>query len=459
MFPGTRLPVTSGVCFRRRSLFNLEVPIVAIALLMPPGIALAQHGGGRSQPGATSKPTICVHDCLEPKTGLNPDEDRQLQHLMAVQATPEQTASFNRLLEDVDTARTHLQTYIKRLPNPVAAAPREQASFDQAIEKARIGSQSFLASFSPEQKSGLKDLAKKVETADSDLDKQKAAFNRILQTLKMETEPVATSAANLDTALANFQTQQFALAREMSIVLPSDGQDLDFPATRTTITMGGQSITIPAAGTASRTSAADGRGQFNLRMVADFSDLQQNVTPILRSLLASSPRCGERIEIQHASLLPQAPASLVVVRLHFERWICPGGASPMELASGDGTVEVKLTPSIGQDTGLRLTSEFGRVDAEGLLRESLLTGSLGDTLREEIAMAFLSAMQKGADLKATLPAAAQESAIIRKAEFQEAGAGQLSLVLEGQMQLSDEQTKQIAAQVKQPLSSQETSPP
>jgi hypothetical protein len=435
------------------------VPILAIALLSIPGIALAQHGGGRSQPGATSKPTICVHDCLEPKTGLNPDEDRRLQHLMAVQATPEQAASFNRLLLDVDAARTDLQTYIKRLPIPVAAMAPDATGFDQAIEKAHAGSLNFLASFSPEQKSGLKDLTRKVETADSDLDKQRAAFNRILQTLKTEAEPVATSATNLDAALANFQTQQFALAREMSIVLPSDGQDLDFPTTKVTITMGGQSITIPASGTASRTSVADGRGQFDLRVVADFSDLQQNVTPILRSLLENSPRCGERIEIQHASLHPQAPASLVVLRLHFERWICPGGASPMELASGDGTVEVKLTPSIVQNTGLHLASEFGRIDAEGLLRESLLTGSLGDTLREEITTPFLSAMQKGADLKATLPPAAQESAIIRKAEFQEAGAGQLSLVLEGQIQLSDEQTRQIAGQVKQPLSSQETSPP
>jgi hypothetical protein len=148
----------------------------------------------------------------------------------------------------------------------------------------------------------------------------------------------------------------------------------------------------------------------------------------------------------------------VAVRLHFERWICPGG-SPMELASGEATVEVKLTPSIEPDASLHLASEFGRVEAEGLLRESLLSGSLGDTVREQVAASLYPAMLKAANLKAALPPAAQGSGTLRKAQFQDAGAGQLRLVLEGQLQLSDEQTKQFVAQLKQPTSTQETSPP
>jgi hypothetical protein len=35
----------------------------------------------------------------------------------------------------------------------------------------------------------------------------------------------------------------------------------------------------------------------------------------------------------------------------------------------------------------------------------------------------------------------------------------LRLVLDGQLQLSDEQTKQFAVQLKQPMSAQQTSPP
>jgi len=161
----------------------------------------------------------------------------------------------------------------------------------------------------------------------------------------------------------------------------------------------------------------------------------------------------------------------------------------MELASSEGTVEVKLTPSIDTNkieqnqidqnkTGsnlvaqppaepnsiqpkpsLHLASEFGRVDADGLFRESLLSGSLGDTVREQVAAALLPAMATAANLKATLPPVAQDSATLRKVQFQDAGAGQLRLVLDGQLQLSDEQTKQFAVQLKQPMSAQQTPPP
>jgi len=456
----------------------VALPLVAIALLAAPGRMLAQHGGGggggRTQPGVNSKPVICVHDCVVPHSGLGPDDDRNLERLMAVQATPEQISSFNGLLKDVQAARDQLQTFVKLLQKvPASSAPSDPAAaLIQDVEKARVGSQNFLASFSPVQKSGLKDVAKKVENAESDLDKERTAFDR---TLKLDTTSAAASAANLDNALSSFQNQQLALGREMSIVLSADGQDLAFifPPVTDAIDLAGRSISMPVSGATARTSSADGLDQFSLRVVADFSDLQQNITGILRSLLTLSPRCGERIEVQHASLVPQDPASLVVVRLHFERWICPGD-SPMELAAGEGTVEVKLTPSIEQDSvqensvkpdsvqpssSLRLASEFGRVDAEGLFRESLLSGSLGDTVREQIAASIFPAVQKAADLNATLPPAAQQSATIRKAQFQDAGAGQLRLVLEGHLQLSGEQTKQFAAQLKRPISAQQTSPP
>jgi hypothetical protein len=131
----------------------------------------------------------------------------------------------------------------------------------------------------------------------------------------------------------------------------------------------------------------------------------------------------------------------------------------MEVAAGEGTIEVKLTPSVEQNAGLGLVSEIIRADADGLLRDLLRSGDLGVTLREQIAASLLSAMQKGTDTKATLPPAAQESATIQKAQFQDAGAGQLSLVLDGQLQLSDEQTQQFAAQLKQRLSAQGASPP
>ncbi|HEY6338724.1 MAG TPA: hypothetical protein VIW68_09545 [Candidatus Sulfotelmatobacter sp.] len=454
--------VIHGVGTRLVSVSRLRPFAIAIALFASP--ALAQHGAGRSQPGSSSKPLICVRDCFEPNTDPTPEEDRRLQHLMAVQATPDQSASFNRLLQDVQTTRTQLQTFIQLLQKvPSDPAPSGLAdSLEQAVEKALAGDQNFLASFSIAQKSGLKDTAKKVEAADSELDKQRTIFDRAVQSAQTQTEPFGASAASLEVALATLHIQQLALAREMSIVLPSDGRDLDFPAVKSTIDLAGITISIPASVAASRIAAdiaaGGGHEQFSLRIIADFSDLQQNITGVVRSMLTSSPRCGERVEVQRAWLNPRAPAGLVAVRLHFERWICPGG-SPMELASVDGTVEVKLTPALDPGAGVGLTAEFGRIDAEGLLRESLLSGSLGDTLRQQLAASLLPAVQKASGLKTTLPPALQSFATIRKVEFQDAGAGQLSLVLDGDLHLSEEQTKQFAAQAKQAASVQKVSPP
>jgi hypothetical protein len=61
--------------------------------------------------------------------------------------------------------------------------------------------------------------------------------------------------------------------------------------------------------------------------------LQQNVGLLLRYQLGKSDRCGQQITIQQAILTPASPASVLVVRLHFERWIClsPSGVkTPIE---------------------------------------------------------------------------------------------------------------------------------
>jgi hypothetical protein len=445
---------------RYRSVPGVAVLIVGIALLASPRRTFAQHGGGggggHGSPSGGGRPG-----------GVSEKDDlKDFHRAMAVRASAQQSAAFASLVQDAQAASAQLQAFresLQKVPASSALSDRA-ATLDQAIEKVRTGSKNFLASFSSVQKSGLKDIAKKLAKADSDLAKQIKALDQIVQTPKPDSEQIANSAANLDKALASFQSEQLALGTEMSILLPSDGQKLAFnlPPVTSAINIGGQPISIAASGVASRTSAENGLNLFSLKLIANLSDLQQNITGILRSQLTRSPRCGERIEIQRATLAPLAPASLVVAHLHLERWVCPpgpGGESPMEVAAGDGEIEVKLTPSLEQNAGLRLVSEITRVDANGFLRDMLRSGDLGATLRDQIAASLLSALQKGTDLKATLPAAAQESATIQKAQFQTAGADQLSMVLDGQLQLSDDQTKQFATQLKQRLSAQGASPP
>ena len=472
---------------RHISASGLAALMLGIALPAVPSTVLAQRGGGGGGGGGGAgagagggrNPIICVHDCPALREGLSEKDDlKDFHRVMAVQATAEQRAAFARIAQYAQAAIDRLQTFRKSLPEIPAPAPLSDraTALDRAIEEARAGCQNFLASFSSAQKSGLQDVARKLAKADSDLDKEVKTLDQIVQTAKPESEQIANSAASLDKALTSFQDEQLALGREMGVLL-ADGQDLAFnlPKVTNSIDIAGQSVSIPTTGAVSRASAAtpaeNGRNLFSLKVTADLSDVQQNITGILRSALNRSPRCGERIEIQQATLTPLAPASLVAARLHFERWVCPPGLtqrspgreSPMEVVAGDGAIEVKLTPTVDQTAdqkaGLGLASEITRVEAGGFLRNMLRSGDLGDTLREQIAASLLSALQKGTGLKTTLPAAAQESATLQKAQFQDAGADQLNLVLEGQLQFSDEQTQQFAAQLKQRLAAQGTPTP
>ena len=266
-----------------------------------------------------------------------------------------------------------------------------------------------------------------------------------------------------DLEFAGFQNDQLALGREMSILFPAPGENVTFslPTVTNSISIADQSVTFPVSSVLSQTSTVNGDNFFSVKMVADLSDLQQNVTGILRAQLNRSPRCGERIAIQDATITPMAPASLVAIQLHFERWSCPfgsGGTGSTELVDAEVEVDIKLTPSVDPKSGLGLVSEIDRVKAEGALRNSLSSGDLSVMLREQTSAALLSALQKGADFKATLPPTAHESATLQKAQFEDSGANQLSLILDGQLQFSDEQAKQFAAQLKQRLSAQGTSP-
>jgi len=447
----------------RRSVPNVAMLMVAIALLVSPVTLLAQHGGGgggRGMGGGTGG------GAGRPGGVSEKDDLKDFHRAMAVQATDEQRAAFAKVAQFAQAASDRLQGFRESLQKgPASSSLADRATaVDQAIEQARAGNQNFLTSLSSAQKSGLKDITGKLSKADSNLGKQLKALDEIVQTPKSDGGQIANSAAALDKELASFQDQQLALAREMGILLSAAGQDLTFnlPKVTNSIKVASQPVSISASGVVSRTSVENGHNLFSLKLVADLSDLQQNITGILRSQINRSPRCGERIEIQQATLTPLSPAGLVVARLRFERWACPvdsGIESPMEVAAGDATIEVKLTPSVEANAGLHLASEITRVEADGFLRNLLRSGDLGATLRDQIAASLLSALQKGTDLKATLPPVAQGSATLQKVQFQDAGASQLNLVLDGELQFSDEQTQQFAVQLKQRLSAQGAPPP
>jgi hypothetical protein len=241
------------------------------------------------------------------------------------------------------------------------------------------------------------------------------------------------------------------------------GQALSFkiPPVRVPVTIENQPIAITASGAISQVAAERGQNVFRLELVADLSELQENITQVLRSQLDKSDRCGERIAIQNATLTPLPPGSRVVARLHFERWTCVkifGKERPNKLVGGNGAIEVKLTPAVEDGSTLRLVPEVGRIDAEGPLGDLLRSGSIGAALREKLTKALLTAMQKGTNFKATLPPAVQNYATIENAQFQDGGAGILDVVLDGEIRISNEQLKLLAGQLKEHVSSQGARP-
>jgi len=479
-----------------------------IVLLAGSSAVFAQRGSGGGGGGAgaigpsgghNAAPIICLYDCPALRGGLSSEDSlKNFRRVMAVQATEEQRAAFSRIAQSIQDASDRLQAFRESPPKAPASSKPGDSKFsdaataiDQAIEKARASNHNFLLSLSPAQESGLKETTRKLEIADSDLDRQSKTFDQILRSIQPGSDPIAASAAGLDKALASFQSEHLALGKEMSIIFPAGGQELsfNFPLPTNTIDIAGQTLSIPALGTVSRipvsastgasasaisASAAATTGaastiaddsslhRFNLKLTADLSDLQQNITALLRSQLNRDARCGERTTLQQASFTPLATAGLVIANVHYERWVCPSGSgreSAMEVTSGDGEIEIKLMASADPKTGLTLVPEITRVAAQGSLRELLRSGDLGATLRDQVAASLLRALQKTADFKTALPPAVQQSATLQRAQFQEAGVDQLSLVLEGQLQLSDVQLGQFTDQLQQRQSAQKTPTP
>jgi hypothetical protein len=219
-----------------------------------------------------------------------------------------------------------------------------------------------------------------------------------------------------------------------------------------------QRVTMVASALLTLTTKAHGLNILNLQMTADLSDLQRNMTALLAEQLDKNDTCGDRITIQNATLTPAEPASLAVVQLHYERFACAkifGKQQAKRLVGGNAVIQLKLTPAIEENnTQLKLVPEVGPIQADGSLGELLRSGTLGDMLREKIRNAILSAMQKGTDLAATLPAAVQGDAKIKDARFRDGGSGRLLVLLDGEVQITNEQIQALAKQVKERISAE-----
>jgi hypothetical protein len=380
------------------------------------------------------------------------DDLKDFHLTLAVQATSQQIVEYAVMMKSTEDASAELKALLEHLSkeNNASELASRGAAVEQAIERARAENRKFLDGFSEQQKSGLKEIIKRLTKADADLAQQAKALNLEAGNTKAAGQPIVNAAQSLQHALTSFKSQQIGLGEEMSIGAGKNGQDSAFnlPPVKNSVSFGSQTIVVTTSGMILKGPAEGSQNTFTVKLTADLSDLQQSIAEVLHAQLDKAERCGERIEIRTATLTPLGPASLVVVQLHFERWSCRGGGQANEMAEGIGTIEVKLTPSVGADGALRLTPEIARVDAEGLIGQLLRAGSPGETLRDEIMESLLSAIRHGGDFNTTLPAAARGNATLHGAQFQGTGSGKLLVLLEGEIRLSNEQAASFIDELK-----------
>ena len=190
-----------------------------------------------------------------------------------------------------------------------------------------------------------------------------------------------------------------------------------------------------------------------IEATTDLSDVQLNMTAILGALINKGDRCGERIEVKDAMLTPSVPSSAVIVQLHYQRWVCHRmgrDESSNEVAEGNATVELKVSPVVGPQGELQIVAEIKRVEADRFLADLVRSGALGVALRDGIARSMGAAIM---DLKSALPPAGKDSAKAQRARFESTREGELSAIVSGEMRISEEQTKLLGSQIKELLAS------
>jgi hypothetical protein len=380
---------------------------------------------------------------------------------MAVQATSQQIADFQAVVKETDAAKAKLAASVQAQRDaPDGSQPAVSAAeVDQSVELARTDSQKFVEGFSATQKSGLKETLKRLSKADSDLEAEVKRLNEALQPGNIDASALASRGDRLTKSLADFSDQQLALGREMGMML-AQGSDVTFnlPEVKSPVSIGDQSVALPVSGELSQTATQGAQRTFKLQIVADLSELQRNTTDLLRSQLNQGRNCGERLALRDASIAPANPATIVTLRLHYERWSCIQalGQGSQELAESEGLVQVKLTPAINKANSLKLAAEFSRIDASGAMEQSLRSGELGDDLREKLSQSMLAVMRAGVNFEKVLPAAVRDLAVVQSAKFEDSGIGRMDVVFEGQMQISDAQATAMASQLNQALFAQGT---
>ena len=217
--------------------------------------------------------------------------------------------------------------------------------------------------------------------------------------------------------------------------------ELKIPPVKTSLDVKGRAVQITAWGAVS----SGPQGLFKVALTADLSGLQDNIGALLASQLDRSDRCGERLSVESATIVPASPAAVLTAHVHYERWGCIkafGRDVVKRLVGGNAVIAAKLMPSAGED-GIGMAAEVQKIDADGSLGEVLQPGPLVTAVKEKIARSMESSVRKGLDLKSMLPPAVAGAVMLRSAQFASGTEGRLWFSVEGEVHITAAQLQSL----------------
>jgi len=180
--------------------------VCGIILVMNAYALLAQFRGGHRS--GTTRPPAGV---------ATTDDLKAFNRAVALQASPDQVVQFRQLSDSTQVARKNAQDLLKVAQKPSKADVFRSANLlTSALETAQTDNQKFVRSFSPAQKSGLRQVTKKLDHANSDVTKRSKALTRDLEHSPIPRQ-YSGIAEKLDKALSDVQTRQLAIGKEMGI--------------------------------------------------------------------------------------------------------------------------------------------------------------------------------------------------------------------------------------------------
>ena len=132
---------------------------------------------------------------------------------------------FRRLTESTQGARKSAQDLLKLAENTSKTDLFRSTNFlASALEEVQTDNQKFLQSFSAVQKSGLKEVSKKLGKTNSDVTKRSKALTRNLERSRIASRQISGVAEKLDKSLSALQARQLAIGSEMGIQSESSSQ-------------------------------------------------------------------------------------------------------------------------------------------------------------------------------------------------------------------------------------------